>query len=221
MAVGSPLHGSSAGPQRQARPRRDDVRRAILDAAAAVFADRGIDGASLDDVAAAAGFTKGAVYSNFASKDELILALMDDRVAAHLDLGVQAVGSGERSPAERARALGDCLTAALLAQRQWHMLFLEFWQRALRDPEVGARFAAHRHVVRDDIATAIHDQATALGLTPALPPAELATVILALSNGLAIEAYPEAGAVPEHLFGQVLELLLAPATTGREEFKPT
>lgn len=142
-----------------------------------------------------------------------MLALLDDRVAAHLDLGIEAVEAGERSAAERARSLGDALTQALLSQRQWHVLFLELWQRALRHADLKARFAARRHEQRALLAAAIEGHAAALGLTPAMSPEDLATVILALSNGLAIEAYPDPDAVPRHLFGRVLELLLAPATT--------
>lgn len=203
------------------RPRREDVRQAILDAAAEVFAERGIDGASLDDVAAAAGFTKGAVYSNFASKDELILALMDERVGAHLEIGIQAVRGSRRSPARRLRALGDRLTAALLAQRQWHLLFLELWQRALRDPQLGGSFTARRRALRQALTATITEQANTLGLTPRLTPEELAVVILALSNGLAIEAYPDPSAVPDELFGKVLELLASWATSQDIPTNPT
>ena len=61
--------------------RREMTRRHLLDAAAVVFARDGFHGASLDDVAATAGFTKGAVYSNFKSKEDLFLAVFDDRFA--------------------------------------------------------------------------------------------------------------------------------------------
>ena len=60
--------------------RREMTRRHLLEAAAVVFARDGFHGASLDDVAATAGFTKGAVYSNFKSKEDLFLALFDDRL---------------------------------------------------------------------------------------------------------------------------------------------
>src|SRR4051812_35493315 len=69
---------------RTSRPRRDQVRTRVLDAAAAVVADRGLATATIDQVAAAAGFTKGAVYSNFASKDELFLALLEAQVASRV-----------------------------------------------------------------------------------------------------------------------------------------
>src|SRR5215467_13443079 len=62
------------------RPTRDDTRDKLFEAAARVFEDQGIGGASIEAIAAAAGFTRGAFYSNFASKDELIIAMLEDHV---------------------------------------------------------------------------------------------------------------------------------------------
>ncbi|WP_243717523.1 TetR/AcrR family transcriptional regulator, partial [Actinomadura darangshiensis] len=68
--------GDTSGP-RPRRDRREQTRTALLTAAERLWAERGIHGASLDDIAAAAGLTKGAVYSNFAGKTDLLLALME------------------------------------------------------------------------------------------------------------------------------------------------
>ena len=62
------------------RPTRDDTRDKLFEAAARVFEDQGIGGASIEAIAAAAGFTRGAFYSNFKSKDELIIAMIEDHV---------------------------------------------------------------------------------------------------------------------------------------------
>src|ERR1700738_1185427 len=62
------------------RPTRDDTRDKLFEAAARVFEDQGIGGASIEAIALAAGFTRGAFYSNFASKDELIIAMLEDHV---------------------------------------------------------------------------------------------------------------------------------------------
>src|SRR5262249_19258323 len=62
------------------RPTRDDTRDKLFEAAAQVFEDQGINAASIETIAAAAGFTRGAFYSNFASKDELIVAMLEDHV---------------------------------------------------------------------------------------------------------------------------------------------
>src|SRR6202012_4046402 len=62
------------------RPTRDDTREKMFEAAARIFEDQGIGGASIEAIAAAAGFTRGAFYSNFTSKDELIIAMLEDHV---------------------------------------------------------------------------------------------------------------------------------------------
>src|SRR5712675_1332735 len=62
------------------RPTRDDTREKLFKAAARVFEEQGIGGASIEAIAAAAGFTRGAFYSNFASKEELIIAMLEDHV---------------------------------------------------------------------------------------------------------------------------------------------
>src|SRR5258708_8164826 len=62
------------------RPTRDDTREKLFEAAARVFEEQGIGGASIEDIAAAAGLTRGAFYSNFKSKDELIIAMLEDHV---------------------------------------------------------------------------------------------------------------------------------------------
>ena len=76
--------------------RRDQIRTYLLEAAAAVFAARGFHAATLDEIAAAAGFTKGAIYSNFGSKEELFLALVDQRQQAMLDQFFSAAAPGPR-----------------------------------------------------------------------------------------------------------------------------
>ena len=62
------------------RPTRDDTREKLFEAAARVFEDQGINGASIEAIAVAAGFSRGAFYSNFKSKDELIIAMLEDHV---------------------------------------------------------------------------------------------------------------------------------------------
>ena len=67
------------------RPTRDDTREKLFEAAARVFEERGIGAASIETIAAAAGFTRGAFYSNFASKDDLIVAMLEDHVERSLE----------------------------------------------------------------------------------------------------------------------------------------
>jgi AcrR family transcriptional regulator len=106
------------------------TRQHLLDAAGIVFARNGFHGSTLDEVAATAGFTKGAVYSNFASKDELFLALMDDEVSRRVDV----VEAALRETGDLQGALAA--VGAELSRREaaWQLLYLEFWQRAVREP---------------------------------------------------------------------------------------
>lgn len=201
---------STAPETRASRPSRDEVRRALLDAAARVFARRGIDAATLDEVAAAAGFTKGAVYSNFGSKDGLVAALVDDRVTAYLDLGLDAVSDLDTPFAGRVQALGDQLTTAFDAQRDWTLLFLELWQRAVRSGRTDGAFLERRNELHAAITAAIVHHFGAAGAALPLPASELATLLMALCNGLAIERHADPGSVPDDLLGRVLTLIVGP-----------
>ena len=106
--------------ERQAR-----TRELLMDSAAAVASRRGIERASLDEVAERAGFTKGAVYANFANKDQLFLAMLDAHFDARL-AELDRILSTEADPDEQAREAAEGLMRMLAAQPEWHRLFFEF-----------------------------------------------------------------------------------------------
>ena len=172
--------------------RKDECATACSRAAGEVFAERGFAAASLDQVAAAAGFTKGAVYSNFGSKDELFLALMESEVPAG-STAVEAALQRRPRPARRARRRRR---RALPARRTWQLLFLEFWQRAVRDPEVRRAFVASRRDLRARVTEVVERFLTEHPVRTGWDAASLTVVLLALANGLAVEALPDPEAVP-------------------------
>jgi AcrR family transcriptional regulator len=139
------------------RPGRPAVRRRLLDAALQVFAEQGFASASLDQVAEAAGLTKGAIYSNFAGKDDLFFAMMKDQVTNRIETVRTALGaSSPGADGEQARHdIGRLLTEAFTQQRNWQLVFLDFWQRAVRDDDVRAQFVAHRRALRAAIAESV------------------------------------------------------------------
>jgi AcrR family transcriptional regulator len=191
------------------RPRREEVRRRLLDAALVVFAEHGFDAANLDQIAGVAGLTKGAIYSNFTGKDDLFYAMMAEQILVRVESIRTALtaGTADTFHLQDIRHIGDLLTEAFDEQREWRMVFLDFWRRAVRDDDVRARFIAHRRTLRDAIAASVEEF---LGGSP--PAGDLAvddvvTVVLALSNGLAIEQYVDPSAVGPDLFGRVLVLL--------------
>ena len=188
------------------RPTREEVRRRLLDAALAVFAEHGFDTANLDQVAEAAGLTKGAIYSNFSGKDDLFYAMMSEQILVRVE-SIRAalnLGTADAVDPQELRDIGDLLTEAFTEQREWRMVFLDFWRRAVRDEDVRGRFVAHRRTLRDAIAASVED---ILGGSPPagdLTVEDVVTVVLALSNGLAIEQYLDPSSVSSDLFGRVL-----------------
>ncbi|WP_207507673.1 TetR/AcrR family transcriptional regulator [Klenkia brasiliensis] len=186
------------------RPRRDEVRARVLEAARGVFAERGFAGASTDLVAAAAGFTKGAVYSNFGSKDDLFLALMTAEGAARVAAVEQALAGTTDLPGALA-AVGAQLSRPDPA---WQLLYLEFWQRAVRDPAVRTAFTASRRELRSRVAAAVERFLAEHPVQTGWDAGRLTVVILALTHGLALESLPDPGAVPDDVLPRVLADLL-------------
>lgn len=197
-------------PVRARRPGRAAVRRRLLDAALEVFAEYGFASANLDQVAAAAGLTKGAIYSNFTSKDDLFFAMMKDQALNRVE-AVRTVLGGTSPGTHGEQTLHDIgrlLTGAFTEQQEWQLVFLDFWRRAVRDDDVRAQFVAHRRALRAAIADPVEQilgQAHALG---ELTVDDVVTVVLALNNGLAIEQYVDPDLVSDDLFGRVLAQLL-------------
>jgi AcrR family transcriptional regulator len=199
---------------RQRRIKRNEVRRRILDVAYSLFAERGYEGASLERVAEAAGFSKGAVYSNFANKDELFYEL----IAARIDERAEAVraASAKRAAGERegaamaARLAGEELRDMGAADPAWQMLFLEFWLRCVRNEELRAKFAEKRRAMRAGIAARIEEEAVAAGVPLGRGRSmDLATTVLALSNGLGIEGMIDPEAVRPALLGELLSRVIS------------
>jgi AcrR family transcriptional regulator len=193
---------------RQRRTPRAEVRSRILTAAATVFADRGFAAASIDEVAGAAGFTKGAVYSNFGSKDELFFALLDEQIAARTALVTELSADPPADPGDLVRAAGARLTAAMAGNRDWQLLYLEYWLRALRDEPTRRRFVAYRRELVASLTTAVADLLDAAGVADPAPARELVLLAIGLSNGLALEELPAPGTVPAGLLGDALAAYL-------------
>jgi AcrR family transcriptional regulator len=165
--------------------RRELTRRSLLEAAAAVFAREGFHAASLDEVAAAAGFTKGAVYSNFKSKEDLFLALLDDRLEENV-AAVQAARDAD-SPGEGDgfANIRDVLSYPRMRDPAWTRLYLEFVLYAARNPAAQARLVENIRRSHDIALRMIRAEHERLGITSPLPIEELATISLAVFEGLA------------------------------------
>lgn len=127
--------------------KREATRARLMDAAGQVFADVGIGAASVEMVVERAGFTRGAFYSNFETKEQLLLATIERGLGRWLDELTQRLERLTLHPAAfHTDELGALLTEALAVPEQnpgWHLVVLEFRLLALRDPEVAVAYAEH------------------------------------------------------------------------------
>ncbi len=195
-----------------------DTRDRILRAAAKVFARHGFDGASLGQVADEAGFTKGAVYSNFESKDDLFASLLEIRCRESLEeihRLLEAPGPAEG----RVQAIGDRLTQRVLGDRDGTRLFLEFWSQSLRNPRLRRRFRAIWGETRAGLARLIEDGASLAGVALPLPADQLVSAAMALYDGLALQMLLDPGLVQPCTLGAALSLIVPGLTP--EESPPT
>lgn len=181
----------------------------MLDAAFAVFGERGIAGSSISQVADAAGLTKGAVYSNFASKDDLVLSLMEEHAMARLSGALAEIASAP-DPHGALGAAAAVLVRAMHVDAAWHRILAEYYAMSHHDPQRRDGLRQRRREAHEAVARGIERLTEQTGLRLALPPDELAVVLFALSNGLAVESGINPDAVSDDLFGKVLVLLAGP-----------
>jgi len=187
--------------------RREQTYKELLEAAARVFSQRGFNGASVDDVAAAAGFTKGAVYAHFASKEELFLALLDRRLEQDIEQW-GTIGESQQGQATKDSTTSRSFAGDLEQQRTWNMLLLEFLLYAMRNELVRNKLAARYQAVRRTITERLQTQFAATDTTPELPMEDLAWLIIGLGHGLSLQAYLDPASFPEDLYSRALTSLL-------------
>ncbi len=196
----------STSEQRPARVRRQPraaTRAAVMSAAIKTFGDNGFAQSSLEQVAAAAGLSRGAVYSNFAGKDELFLALFRETVDRRLrELGTTALQQGT------AREAGRAMSATFEEAPELHLLLMEFWMRAARDPGVREHFLIHRMEIRDAVVDLLEAREADWGSTLPMPAHDLAIGVVALFNGYGLEHLVDPESASPELFGRLLAALL-------------
>jgi AcrR family transcriptional regulator len=182
------------------------TRDALVAAAARVFLARGFQGASLREIASEAGLTTGAVYSNFEGKADLFLAVLEEKIDPRLAVMYEAARTAPRG--RLGAAVGEEFAAYVRQQRRWLTLLIEFLAQAARDPKLRPKFAERHSKLRTAITGVLIERADRLRLSLALPADQLATVLIALTNGMAVERLADPHAVPKDLYGQALDLLL-------------
>jgi AcrR family transcriptional regulator len=191
--------------EKQARTRAE-----LIATAAKVFARRGYNGASVEEIAEEAGYSHGAVYSNFEGKADLFLAVFEDYMAERVrELAATQAALPPDAPLEvRARALADQWMERLARDRESVVLHMEFIAHADRDPELARRFGTRSAAMREALSRYISQYQEEAGVELALPADDLALVLRALGIGLAVESLVSPDAVRHDLYGDFVELLV-------------
>ena len=146
--------------------RRAETRANLIEAAFRVFADKGFGQVRIDDVCAAAGYTRGAFYSNFDSLDELFFALYDESARLIAGQVTDAITDDDINPG--VEAVIERVTATLLLDRDWLLIKTDFLLHAARNPAVADRLASHRQQLRTVIETRLDGARERLTLPDAI-----------------------------------------------------
>ncbi|AZQ55025.1 TetR/AcrR family transcriptional regulator [Burkholderia cenocepacia] len=162
--------------------RRDATRERVIDAARVIFAEKGYAAASVEDIAAAAGYTRGAFYSNFRGKADVLFELLrrdQDEAAAALQRIV-----GAHDPDDDTQRAMLAYWRRGTTRPAWHLMWLDAQLQAARDPQFRARFGAllrDRHALA---AACIDAYAARAGVSLPLPTPVLALGLTALCDGM-------------------------------------
>ena len=202
-------------PRTRVRPTRQQTLERLLDGAAEAFAERGFHGATVDDICAKAGLTRGAYYSSFGDKEELFLAL-SDRVAAALTASLhhalEAVDPGAQTSWE------DGVEGYLRHRkldRNWHLLDTEVSLHAARNSSFAARLAQHGRAHRELLARVLQAHLKRQNLELRIDLDLLVRALLALGAGGWRQALIEPDALEPGQLLQTFAPLLIRGAIGR------
>ena len=177
--------------ERPRRRRAETVER-LLDAALKTFAEVGFAAASVEDICRRGGFTRGAFYSSFRTKDELFGALFARETTRDLARAEQQLTGIEQEADPVAAAVERCLST-FRADRTWVLVLTEYRLHAARRPDAAAALAEHLAGLHTRLTELIEAAATRSGVRLTLPAGELARIVTALHDGFVISDLPGAG----------------------------
>jgi len=191
------------------RESRALTRQSLVTAARRIFLSRGFHASSLEEIALEAGVTKGAVYSNFAGKGELFLAIFDQ----HIEERLRAYAADMAAlPVERLESLARKHARVILAkggqETRWARLQAEVWAHASDDPELRSALTERRERMLNGVAALVEKIAEIVGVEFALPPREVARAAGGLARGLMLERLLGSGSPSDAQFEDTFAALI-------------
>ncbi|MRJ77006.1 TetR family transcriptional regulator [Aeromicrobium sp. SMF47] len=195
--------------------RRAATRERLLDAARTVLAREGIQGASVEHICDQAGFTRGAFYSNFSSKDELVLALFGRERELMLAALREAADPASFEGLDTLDAVAVIMDRFLVGQqhdREWYLVHAEFELRGVRDDAVGREFVAASRRVRADFESFMASALEALGLRLTVDLSHVASILMGTYDAALRESLLEDRPIDLELLKITLPTLLVAVT---------
>ncbi len=192
--------------------RTDITRSRFLQAAEKIFARDGFEAAKLEEIAAEAGYTRGAFYANFNTKEDLFLAMLEREITTRIE-SVRKHVAKYKEPSQKLSALRDFWLDMCL-DRRWSVLALEFKLFAVRHPEVKARLAAmHRNLVSSGVEI-LQQIMNEVGRKLPVPAYAVGQALYAASSGLSLEHMLDRTAMPEDAIRKIMQSLFDALTAG-------
>jgi AcrR family transcriptional regulator len=184
------------------REKQEQTRAKLMGSAAAFFTEQGLEQTSVDDIAQRAGYTKGAFYSNFKSKEELFLAMLDERFGQKIEQIEHALRTDE-SPDEAVRHAGEDVMRLLSADTEWQRLFFEFVGYAARNDEFREELLTRCGAMDARLTEVYRRWSEAIGLESPIPLEDATAIVTMMSHGFMVQKLIDPG-MDESLYGTML-----------------
>jgi AcrR family transcriptional regulator len=168
------------------RQKQAETRKSLLRSAAKAFCRKGLEGASVEEVAQEAGYTKGAFYANFKSKEELFLVMLDERFSEQLDR-IDSLLGGEEEPGEEARHAAQDFIRSFRGEEDWKRLYFEFVAYAMRNDEFRQELATRHRALRARLAEIYRRWAAGFPTEPPIPFEDIAAMTDFMSDGFLLD----------------------------------
>jgi len=197
-------------PRLSRKEKQAQTRSSLMSSAARIFCKHGMEKASIEEVAEDAGYTKGAFYANFRNKQELFLAMLDERFTQRIEEVDRAFADRDESPPEQARQAAGEFAHALRTEQEYKRLYLEFVAYALRDEDFRQELLTRFATLRERLERVYARRVEEYGLELDIPMERIVRMVIAMADGWVLWQLLDPDEADEDLFETMMEIF----TTG-------
>jgi AcrR family transcriptional regulator len=183
--------------------KQEGTRASLLRSASKLFCKRGLEGTSIDEITDAAGYTKGAFYANFKSKEELFLVMLDEKFSHELERLDRSLAGTDDAGREARTAAAEFIHFA--SDDDWPRLYFQFAAHAARNEEFRQELATRQRAMRDRLVKVYERWIKDYGADPPLPLADIAAMTYFMADGFLVDRLIEPG-LDEELYATMLSV---------------